>query len=135
MKTRIFTLFASCFTLVFMLNTSLVFSQDIAATMKSRTPEEKAQGLTMIMKSKLNLDSAQTTKVQAINLKYAIKTDPIMKGDGGKFAKFKQLKEIQKDKNADLKAVFTADQYQQYQTLQEEMKEKIKENMKEHKQS
>lgn len=125
------SLFTICFALLF---SATAFSQDIAQTLKNRTPEEKAQGLTNIMKSKLNLDSVQTTKVQAINLKYALKMDPVMKGDGGKLAKFRQIREIQRSKDADLKAVFTADQYKQYQQIEEEMKDKVKEYMKDRKQ-
>jgi len=117
-----------------LLFSTVAFSQDIAQTLKSRTPEEKAVTLTMIMKSKLNLDTAQTTKVKAINLKYAQKTKEATQVDGRKFAKFKQLRDIQKDKDAELKGVLNADQFKQYQALEEEMKEKMKEKMKERKQ-
>jgi DNA primase large subunit len=125
-------LFTFVITLLF---STAAFSQDIAQTLKNRTPEEKATGLTMIMKTKLNLDTAQTTKVKVINLKYAQKTEEVTKADDGKFAKFKKLRDIQKDKDADLKGILNADQFKQYQALEDEIKEKMKEKMKERKQS
>jgi hypothetical protein len=130
MKTRFLTISSACFLFVVMLFGSEAFSQDMAAAMKDKTPEQKAQGLTMLMKVKLLLDTAETTKVGAINLKYAQKTDPIIKGDQGKFAKFKALKELQKSKDAELKGVLTADQFKQYQDMEEQIKEKMMENAK-----
>ncbi|MFW0717436.1 hypothetical protein [Pedobacter sp. N23S346] len=97
--------------------------------MKDKTPEERAQFQTSLMKTKLSLDSGQLNHVQAINLKYALKNDPIIKSDASKLSKFKQLKTLQKEKDGELKKVFTAEQYKQYQAFEEEMKEKMKSKM------
>jgi hypothetical protein len=112
--------------LVFMLVAQLATAQDVSA-IQHKTPEERAQMQTKIMKSKLSLDSLQATKVQAINLKYALKTDPILKSDAGKFKKLKKIKALQEEKDDELKQVLTADQFKQYQALKERLKEKIKE--------
>ena len=101
-----------------------------AQTVKSisdKTPEQRAEALTAVMKSKLQLNLEQVPRVQAINLVYALKNEPVIKSDARKRAKFKQLKALQKDKDNELEKVLTAEQFKQYQALKEELKEKIKE--------
>lgn len=100
-----------------------------ATGLTDKTPEERAQFQTNLMKSKLNLDSGQVTQLQAINLKYALKTDPIIKSDAGKFSRFRQIKALQKEKDEELKKIFTAEQYKQYEAFKTEMKDKMKEKM------
>lgn len=123
LKSKIAALVSFCFMMLMIQSAS---AQNMAQSLKDKTPEQRAQIQTGMMKTKLKLDSAQVLKVQDINLKYAQKLDPVIKGDGGKLSKFRQLKSIQKDKEKELKAVFTASQFKQYQQLQAEMKEKLK---------
>ncbi len=114
--------------------TLLFFSQRTTAqntsVIKNTSPEERAELLTDLMKSKLGLDSVQSIKVQAINQKYALKNEPILKSNAGKFSKFKQIKKLQKEKDEELKKVFTTEQFKQYQTFEAEMKHKIKDRIK-----
>ncbi|SEN05102.1 hypothetical protein SAMN05192574_102301 [Mucilaginibacter gossypiicola] len=100
-----------------------------AADLKNKTPEQRAAFQTSMMKSKLNLDSDQVLKVQVINLKYAQKFEPIIKSDDSRFSRFRQVKALQKAKDAELKTVFTGSQYKQYQDFEAEMKEKLKDRM------
>jgi predicted nucleic acid binding AN1-type Zn finger protein len=100
-----------------------------ATDLKNKTPEQRAAFQTSMMKSKLNLDSGQAAKVQAINLKYAQKYEPIIKSDDSRFSRFRQAKALQKAKDAELKTVFTASQYKQYQDFEAEMKDKLKDKM------
>jgi hypothetical protein len=100
-----------------------------ATGLTDKTPEERAQFQTNLLKSKLNLDSGQVTRLQAINLKYALKNDPIIKSDAGKFSRFRQIKALQKEKDEELKKIFTAEQYKQYEAFKTEMKDKMKEKM------
>lgn len=123
LKSKTAALITSCFILLMVQSAS---AQNMAQSLKDKTPEQRAQMQTNMMKAKLKLDSAQVLKVQGINLKYAQKLDPVIKGDGGKLSKFRQLKSIQKDKEKELKVVFTANQFKEYQQLQAEMKEKLK---------
>lgn len=81
------------------------------------------------MKSKLNLSPGQLGQVQATNLKYALKNDSIIKSDASKLSRFKQIKALQKEKDGELKKVFSADQYKQYQVFQAELKDKMKAKM------
>ena len=127
-KNQIRALLLCTFTaLIFSIPAAKAQTGDAAAALKNTTPEQRAQFQTSLMKTKLKLDSAQTLKISDINLKYAKKNDELMKGDGRKFKMMRDMMAIQKDKNADLKKVFTDDQYKQYVAMEDEMKEKMKE--------
>lgn len=102
-----------------------VVAQD-AAEMKTKTPEERAQMQTKWMKDKLALDDSQVSQVSAINLKYAKINEPVLKGDDGKLSKFKKLKATQKDKDNELKRVFTPEQFAKYLSTEDELKKKMK---------
>lgn len=116
-------------TLLFMLLGQLAMAQS-ASAMQDKTPQERAKFQTEMMKSKLGLDSMQASQVEAINLKYALKNEPILKSDNSKLSKFKQLRSLQKEKESELKKVFTSEQYKQYQDFKEEMKAQLKEKRK-----
>ena len=55
--------------------------------LKDTTPEQRADLQTEFVKSKLGLTAEQEKAVADINLKYAKKMDPIIKGSAGKFMK------------------------------------------------
>lgn len=101
---------------------------------KNTTPEQRAQIQTNLMKTKLQLSEEQTTKVAAINLKYARQMEPVIKGDGGKLAKYREVKKINEQKDAELKQVFTEEQYATYEKAKEQMKEEMKKKIKEKRQ-
>ncbi|QEM06848.1 hypothetical protein DIU31_026315 [Mucilaginibacter rubeus] len=119
-------LFSLITVLTFTLFIGSAFAQT-GADLKNKTPEQRAQFQTEMMTTKLELNPDQTSKVQAINLKYAQKMDPIIKSDAGRFSKFKQAKALLKEKDTELKGVFTADQFKQYQDFEAEMRDKMKE--------
>jgi len=96
---------------------------------KNTTPEERAQMQTVFMQSKLDLTTEQMPKVADINLRYAQKMDPIIKGSSGSFAKMRQMKEVNGEKEAELKQVLSADQFQKYLTSKEEMRAKLEEKL------
>ncbi len=92
--------------------------------------EERAQVLTDWMKEELKLTEEQGTPVYDINLKYAKKGDQVKQSSEGKIDKFKKIKEYGKEKDEELKAVFTDEQYTLYLDKKKEIKETIKENSK-----
>lgn len=124
-KTILTTLFS--FVILLVAQGAMAQDKDAKALLKESTPEQRAALQTGFMKNKLKLDTTQVTKVQAINLKYAQKLDPVMKGDGRKLKMLREAMSIQKDKDAELKTALTADQYKQYEAMKEEMREKLKE--------
>ena len=121
---------AVALTLLFMLFGQLAMAQDASAK-RDKTPQDRAKLLTEMMKNKLGLDdSMQVSQIEAINLKYALKNEPILKSDNSKLSKFKQLRSSQKEKDTELKKIFTPEQYKQYQDFQDEMKAQLKEKRK-----
>jgi hypothetical protein len=116
-------------TLLFMLAGQLAMAQH-ASAMQDKTPQERARFQTEMMKNKLGLDSLQLTQAQAINLKYALKNESVIKSSDSKFSRFRQIKSSQEEKQAELKKIFTAEQYKQYQVLQQQMKAQLKEKRK-----
>ena len=112
------------------LNCLICLTQDAAAQSKQGfkdvSPAQRAQTQTEMMKTRLKLDSAQLLQVQSINSKYAEKFDPVLKSNAGRFSKLRQLKSLQDQKNKEMKVVLRKDQFKQYQQLQAELKEKVK---------
>jgi len=93
----------------------------------TRTPEGRAAALTEKMQATLPLRDDQVSSVQAINLKYAQKNQQIWSGTDGRWAKFRALKSSQKEKDKEMKAVLDKDQYKKYQQMQQEMRDKARE--------
>lgn len=94
---------------------------DLAKT----TPQERAGIQTAFMKTRLGLSPEEAQKIEAINLKYAEKTEPVIKGDDGMFAKARQMREIQAEKDAELQTALSPQQYQAYQAAKDELKQKF----------
>ncbi|MCR8556280.1 hypothetical protein KXD93_01420 [Mucilaginibacter sp. BJC16-A38] len=115
--------------LVNVLTVTSLMAQTNMADLKNATPDQRAAFQTNMMKTKLKLDSPQVTKVQAINLKYAQKMEPILKGSDGRMSKARQAMALQKQKDGELQSVFTKDQFQQYQEFEQEMKSKLMSHM------
>ena len=93
--------------------------------LKNTTPQERAKAQTIFMKSKLDLTEAQLPKVEALNLKYAEKLDPVIKGSAGPLVKMGEFRQANEDKEAELKGILSPDQFQKYLAAKQEMREKV----------
>lgn len=89
------------------------------------TPKERAEAQTLMMKEKLGLSDAKVEKVRAINLKYAEKMEPVLKGSDGPLMKGREARNFQAQKEGELKAVLSADEYKKYLSSKEEMRRQI----------
>src|SRR5262249_10970718 len=69
----------------------------------SSTPQERATMQTQYMTTKLGLTPDQTQAVGALNLKYAQKMDPIIKGSEPPVMKLRQMRQLNEEKEAELK--------------------------------
>jgi|SRR5262249_42596118 len=98
------------------------------------TPEMRAKIQTEFMTKKLGLKADQIPKVQEINLKYAQKMEPVLKGNEGPLVKMRAAKAIDQDKEAELGKVLSKEQYQQYLASKEEMREKLEQRIEEKRQ-
>jgi Spy/CpxP family protein refolding chaperone len=91
-----------------------------------KSPQERALNQTQMMQKNLSLTADQNKKVYEINLKHAAAMDKLMdepKGEG----KRSEMQGINAQKDGDLKQVLTAEQFQKYQAMVQEMKEKRRE--------
>ena len=97
--------------------------------LKNSTPQERAGVQTLMMSEKLNLTADQKPKVEAINLKYAERMQPVLDGSGGPLMKMRQASELNKPKEAEFKNVLTPEQVQQFLASKEDMREKFEAKM------
>ena len=116
--------------LLFVLANTSIYSQqkDIPSA------AERATKLTDWMKTNLQLTNDQVPKAQDINIKYANKMEELKNGAPGKQQKLLTLKDNDVAKDAELKQVFTDSQYKTYMTKKEELKKKMKQELKKEKQ-
>jgi len=93
--------------------------------LKDTTPAERAKAQTAMMKMKLGLSDAEAAKVGTINLKYAERMEPVIKGTEGPLVRMESMRGVEKAKEAELKGVLTADQFTKFEASKEEMMEKL----------
>ena len=89
------------------------------------TPQQRATAQTDFMKSKLGLSEAQLEKVSALNLEYAKKFDPILKGSDGRFSKIRQVRALEAEKEAQLKGLISAEQFKTFEASRSEMRKQV----------
>ena len=110
-------------TVMLLFTTSSVFAQEQGTGMGrgNASPEDRAKRLTLVMKDRLSLTAAQEPKVAAINLKYAKKMDEARKIKD-QATQDRSILDLSKQKDVELKAVLTPDQFKSYHKQLEEMK-------------
>lgn len=81
-------------------------------------------------KAKLNLTPDQETKMEAINTTYIEGLSALKEGSGSRLSKYKQLKKLNNDRDAGMKKILDANQYQLYKEQQQDMKKEFKKNRK-----
>jgi len=123
-------------TVAFTVTTVLLIASALTATaqldkLMNTTPQQRADAQTEFMQTKLALTADQTPKVAALNLKYAQKMDPIIKGSSGPLMKMRQMSEVNQEKEAELQQLLSADQFQKYLASKEELREKLEEKFEE----
>lgn len=92
------------------------------------SPEELSTKLTEKMKSEFNLSNEQSEKIKTVHLKYAQEMQSKLQGVESKtelFAKRQELKALRKAKEAELKAIFTDEQFAQFEAKKQEGKGKM----------
>lgn len=97
--------------------------------LRNTTPAERAGMQTDFMKSKLDLTPDQARQVGDLNLKYATRMEPVIKGSEGPFARMRQMRQINEEKETDLRGILSAQQWQKYEAARAEMREKFEERM------
>lgn len=108
-------------------------AQDAAnmALLESTTPEERAQVQTELMQEKLELEDTLSASLNQINLKYAKKMEEVIKGGASKWTKFRTAKRFDKEKDQELQALFSEDQFKAYLKYKDQLKQDGKEKLQE----
>lgn len=96
------------------------------ALLESTTPEERATVQTELLEKKLALDTAQLTQLSTINLKYAEKMEPVIKGNSSNWNKYRTATRFDKEKDVELKALLSATQFEAYQAYKAQLREDSK---------
>lgn len=95
------------------------------AVLKQTSPQLRANLQTAFMKRKLHLTPQQEPKVAALNLRYAKRIDPILKGNAGEIRKAMAIRRIQNEKDAALGRMLTQKQYRIYLASKNELRRKL----------
>jgi len=93
--------------------------------LKNTTPGERASLQTELMKSKLALTAEQTQAVADLNLKYANRMEPIIKGSSNSLSKMFQMRKINNEKETELKRILSPQQWAKFDASRDEMRQQF----------
>jgi hypothetical protein len=128
MAMRLSSTIRTLFVVVSLVIAAPLLAVDIDA-LKGTTPEERAEAQTLMMKENLGLSQEKVEKVRAINLKYAKVMDPTIQGAEGPMKKGMVARNRQAQKDGELKAVLSPDEYQNYLASKLKMRDHIVERI------
>jgi len=97
--------------------------------LRNTTPAERAGMQTDFMASKLDLTPDQKRAVTDLNLKYANKMEPVIKGSAGPMVRAREMREINQEKETELRGILSPQQWEKYEASRAEMREKLEERM------
>ena len=86
------------------------------------TPQQRADIQTEFLTKRLGLSPEERTKIAALNLKYSEQAQPILTGSEGALRKMHALKEIESQKESELKGILTPAQFQKYLASKEQLR-------------
>ena len=98
------------FLLVFI---AIICSRSLSAQTHSRYEEYLKQ---------LNLTAEQTPKVRSIDSTFKAQVKPLKNSSESKLSKYQKLKSYRNERDKQMKAVLTKEQFKTYKELQKEMK-------------
>lgn len=116
--------------------TGIIFSLSIAmnAQDKPKVSDEKKQEMVTKMKEnrdRLNLTTEQEAPYKEITKRYALKLQGVKGSTMVRFEKLEKFKELQTQKNEEMKKLLSPEQFKTYIEIQEERKVKMMEKRKE----
>jgi len=110
---------------LFLIGTNTTFAQSRANDLS----EEQKEGIKKNLEeyaSALDLSEDQRPKFEEITKRYAKQMIAVKDSGGRRMSKYKKVKSIRKNKDAEMKKLLSKDQYKVYLKKQEEMRKKIK---------
>ena len=124
-STKILSLFFA----LLLIGTNTTFAQSRAANLTEEQKEEITKNLEEYATA-LHLSEEQKPKFEEITRKYAKQMKAVKDSGGRRMSKYKKVKSIRKNKDAEMKSLLSKDQYKVYLEKQEEMQKKMKERRK-----
>jgi len=97
--------------------------------MKDMSAEDRAALQTERMTTSLELDSVVAVQVHRINLKYAQQMEEGRKEGMSRYDMMQMMQKSNKEKNKEMKAILTKDQYKKYMRQQQEMQSRMPQRM------
>ena len=88
--------------------------------------EERAPAQEDFLAEKLSLTAEQREQVGQISRKYAREVDSILLSDDWRSKKARRFKSAMKNKDRELKTVFSKEQYKMYGQIREELRQKLR---------
>src|ERR1044072_865850 len=97
--------------------------------LKNTRPEERASLQTELMKSMLTLTPEQTQPVADLNLKYANRMEPIIKGSSSSLTKMFEMRKINNEKETELKRILSLQQWEKFDASRDEMRQQFEDRI------
>jgi hypothetical protein len=110
---------------LFLIGTNTTFAQSRANDLSKEQKEEIKKNIEEYA-SALDLSEDQRPRFEEITKRYAKQMKAVKDSGGRRMSKFKKVKSIRKNKDAEMKTILSKDQYKVYLEKQEEMKDKMK---------
>jgi len=110
----------------FLFGTNTTIAQTRANDLSEEQKEEIKKNLEEYAAA-LDLSEDQRPKFEEITKKYAKQMIAVKDGGGRRMSKYKKVKSIRKNKDAEMKKLLSKDQYKVYLEKQKEMQKKMKE--------
>ena len=115
--------------LISLMATNSAYGQSSTDSFSEEQKEEFAANMEEFLMA-LDLTDEQEPQFREISRRYADQMKEVRDGGGSKMQKFKKLKTIRKNKNAEMRELLSDDQYQVYLQKQEENQQKMKQRRK-----
>lgn len=92
------------------------------ALLESTTPEERATVQTDLLQDHLQLNTTERDQLHPVNLKYAQQMESVIKGNDSKWKKYRTAKRLGKEKDEELKKLFSTAHYTAYLAYKDQLK-------------
>ena len=115
----------SLFFALLLIGTNTTFAQSKTTNLTEEQKEELKKNLE-VYAAALHLSEEQKPKFEEITKKYAKQMKAVKDSGGRRMSKYKKVKSIRKNKDAEMKKLLSKDEYKVYKEKQKEMKKQIK---------
>jgi len=95
------------------------------ADLAKTTPQQRADAWTDAMAAKLDLSPVQLEKVSALNLEFAEKAEPVIKGSGGRFSKIREIRSLETEREKKLESLISTEQFKTFESAKSGLRDQV----------